>query len=75
MWPHPGDKYGEWNRTEILVQTPKKNYTAYDLEEMLTDMGLALTKDLYNLEKTDLLGSFEPPMIDTCKCTPLTIHQ
>jgi hypothetical protein len=73
MWPHPGDKYGEWNRTEILVQTPKKNYTAYDLEEMLTDMGLALTKDLWNLEKNDLLGTFEPPMIDTCTNIPIPI--
>jgi hypothetical protein len=28
MWPHPGTGEGEWNKTEVLIQTPTKNYTA-----------------------------------------------
>lgn len=67
MWPHPGDGPGQWNKTETLLQTPSKNYTAYDLAEVLTDMGLAKTKTLWDLEKNDYLGKFEPPMIDTCE--------
>eukprot|EP00038_Savillea_parva_P017547 m.20739 g.20739 ORF g.20739 m.20739 type:complete len:471 (+) comp3822_c0_seq2:91-1503(+) len=65
MWPHAGDGYGEWNKTEVLISTPVKNYTAYDLSEMLLDMGLPSTEKLYQLEKDDYLGKFEAPMIDT----------
>mmetsp|Transcript_19881 Transcript_19881/g.59417 ORF Transcript_19881/g.59417 Transcript_19881/m.59417 type:complete len:481 (+) Transcript_19881:68-1510(+) len=67
MWPHPGenDADGLWNRTETLVQTPSKNYTAYDLGEMLTDMGLTRTKALWELEKHDWLDAFPPPFVDT----------
>lgn len=67
MWPHPGEKEGYWNHTEVLIQTPKKNYTAYDLDQMLIDMGLPKSKELYDVEKNDLLGKFEPPLIDTCE--------
>lgn len=66
MWPHPGTGIGQWNKTEVVVSTPKKNYTAYDLDEMLTDMGCGKgPKNLYNLEKGDLLGTFPPPLVDT----------
>ena len=66
MWPHPGTKYGEWNSTEVLVQTPKKNYTAYHLGDLLDDMGLTQTKALWELERHDHLDTFAPPLIDTC---------
>jgi len=65
MWPHPGTVEGEWNKTEVLIMTPSKNYTAYDLDRMLTDLGLPKSQALYDLEKNDLLGKFEPPMVDT----------
>ena len=66
MWPHPGTELGQWNNTEVIVSTPEKNYTAYDFDEMLTDMGCGKgPKNLYDLEKADLLGSFPPPLVDT----------
>jgi hypothetical protein len=36
MWPRPGDDEYSWNRTEVIVYTEEKNYTAYDLPQMLT---------------------------------------
>ena len=39
MWP----RKGLWNRTETLVITKTKNYTAYDLDRMLLDMRLPKT--------------------------------
>ena len=65
MFPHPGEGYGEWNKTEVIIQTPKRNYTAYDWGQMFTDCGLEKTKTLYDLEKHDLLDKFLPPMVDT----------
>lgn len=65
MWPRPGESKYFWNRTETIVWTESRNYTAYDLEGMLRDMGLPKVASLYNLEKNDLLNSFAPPMIDT----------
>ena len=47
-----------------VVWTESRNYTAYDLEGMLRDMGLPKVASLYKLEKNDLLNSFAPPMID-----------
>mmetsp|Transcript_135052 Transcript_135052/g.190989 ORF Transcript_135052/g.190989 Transcript_135052/m.190989 type:complete len:176 (+) Transcript_135052:3-530(+) len=65
MWPHPGSSEGYWNKTEVLIMTPSKNYTAFDFDRMLQDLGLPKTLALYDLEKNDLLNKFEPPMIDT----------
>lgn len=65
MWPHPGEGAGEWNKTEVLVQSASKNYTAYDLDELLTDLGLPESQKIYDIEKHDYLDRFEPPMIDT----------
>lgn len=65
MWPHPGTSFGEWNNTEVLVETPIRNYTAYELDRLLEDSGLTETKALYDIEKNDYLGRFEPPMVDT----------
>jgi len=65
MWPHPGTAPGQWNQTEVLVQTPTRNYTAYDLDRLLVDIGLAETQKIYDIEKNDYLGAFAPPMIDT----------
>jgi len=65
MWPHPGDGPGQWNKTEVLISSPTKNYTAYDLDELLKDLGLPLSSKIYSIEKKDYLDTFEPPMIDT----------
>ena len=61
MWP----RKGLWNKTETLVITKTKNYTAYDLDRMLLDMGLPKTKAMLDLEAADDLGAFAPPMVDT----------
>eukprot|EP00041_Stephanoeca_diplocostata_P028157 m.788166 g.788166 ORF g.788166 m.788166 type:complete len:461 (+) comp23314_c0_seq4:1973-3355(+) len=65
MWPRPGEDAYNWNKTEVLVETPSKNYTAYELEAMLDQMGLQSVKPLYKREKADLLDRFEPPYVDT----------
>jgi lysophospholipase-3 len=66
MWPHPGTELGQWNNTEVIVTTPSKNYTANDFDAMLTDMGCGKgPKNLYDLEKKDLLQTFPPPLVDT----------
>mmetsp|Transcript_24288 Transcript_24288/g.72528 ORF Transcript_24288/g.72528 Transcript_24288/m.72528 type:complete len:459 (+) Transcript_24288:35-1411(+) len=65
MWPHPGEGIGEWNKTEVIVQTPARNYTAYDFDRLLTDIGLTETEKIYAIEKNDFLAKFEPPMVDT----------
>eukprot|EP00041_Stephanoeca_diplocostata_P030955 m.949708 g.949708 ORF g.949708 m.949708 type:complete len:296 (-) comp23857_c1_seq7:2480-3367(-) len=65
MFPRPGETQWFWNRTETLVATKTKNYTAYDLPDMLTDMGLPKVRALLELEIDDYLNKFEPPMIDT----------
>lgn len=65
MWPRAGEDAYSWNKTEILVETPSKNYTAYELEAMLDEMGLQSVKPMYQREKADLLDKFEPPYVDT----------
>lgn len=65
MFPRPGETQWFWNRTEVLVATKTKNYTAYDLPQMLTDMGLPKVRQLLELEIDDYLNKFEPPMVDT----------
>lgn len=65
MWPRPGGTKWDWNKTETLVTTKSKNYTAYDLERMLHDMGLPKVASLLKLEKHDFLDTFHPLMIDT----------
>lgn len=57
----------------IVVWTESRNYTAYDLEGMLRDMGLPQVASLYKLEKNDLLNSFAPPMIDVRVCLCPTV--
>eukprot|EP00039_Didymoeca_costata_P022680 m.4991 g.4991 ORF g.4991 m.4991 type:complete len:442 (+) comp3156_c0_seq1:139-1464(+) len=65
MWPRAGENEWAWNKTEIIVSTTSKNYTAYDLHEMLLDMGLTKTAALLKLEQTDMLDKFLPPLVDT----------
>jgi len=66
MWPHPGVAPGQWNSSEVIVVTPSKNYTAADFDVMLQDMGCGKgPKNLYDLEKEDLLQTFPPPLVDT----------
>lgn len=65
MWPRPGTGSDAWNSTEVLVWTKSKNYTAADLPQMLTDMGLPGVRKLLELEIPDYLQAFAPPMIDT----------
>ena len=65
MWPRPGENEWAWNKTEIVVYTASKNYTAYDLPQMLTDMGLPKVRALLELEIPDYLDKFQSPGIDT----------
>jgi hypothetical protein len=65
MWPRPGTDKWSWSKEETIVWTPAKNYTAYDLPQMLADMGLAGVKKLLELEIPDYLSKFAPPMVDT----------
>ncbi len=30
-----------WGKSDVIVQTPTRNYTAYDYEELLLDLGLS----------------------------------
>ena len=71
MWPHPGTAPGQWNSSEVIVTTPSKNYTAGDFGVMLEDMGCGKgPKNLYDLEKEDLLQTFPPPLVDTYVFAP-----
>lgn len=67
LWyfPRPGTDEWHWHKDEVVVYTPSKNYSAYDLEQMLTDMGLDDTIAMLKLERDDLLDKFEAPGIDT----------
>jgi len=65
MWPRAGEDQWSWNKTEVVVWTKSKNYTAYDLPEMLDDMGLPEVRKLLELEQKDFLDTFAPPMVDT----------
>jgi hypothetical protein len=42
MWafPRPGSNASiSWTQDDVLLYTPKKNYTAFDVHELLTDLG------------------------------------
>lgn len=54
----PSDKY--WSADEILVQTPKKNYTVKDYDEFFTDLGLDTAK-LLRKDTEDLVYNITAP--------------
>lgn len=46
MWafPHAGiNASHEWTADDVLLQTPAKNYTAFDYPELLSDLGVSAT--------------------------------
>lgn len=54
----PSDKY--WSADEILVQTPKKNYTVKNYDEFFTDLGLETAK-LLRKDTKDLVYNITAP--------------
>lgn len=81
MAPRPGlPTTGCFGPSEMLVRTPSRNYSAYNLSELYTDVGLRSKLDEYKclLEDPDL-ADFAPPFVDTFVAygggvaTPLTV--
>lgn len=56
--------YPEFFGDTVLVQTPTKNYTANDYEELLTDLGISQYYDVWNLSY-NLANPYQPPGVDT----------
>eukprot|EP00039_Didymoeca_costata_P023620 m.7705 g.7705 ORF g.7705 m.7705 type:complete len:486 (+) comp3759_c0_seq1:85-1542(+) len=64
FWPRGGEGKYHWNKTETIVFTPTKNYTAFELYEMTSKM-CPKCGEMLKLEQEDLLNKFEAPGIDT----------
>jgi len=68
LWlqPRPGNDSYTYSKDEVLVSTPSKNYSAWDMETLLTDIGFKhqIPAYRYLLESRDL-AKFEAPLVNT----------
>ncbi|CAF0927443.1 unnamed protein product [Adineta ricciae] len=48
----------------IIVQTPSKNYTSYDMQQLLYDSNAIALAQIYS-QTSSILGSLPPPNVDT----------
>ena len=51
-----------WKDDEVLVVQPKRNYTAFDYEELFTDISYTNGSHIYN-EVKNLISDFPPPNV------------
>lgn len=69
MWafPRPGTESNtSWTQDDVIVQTPSKNYTAFDIAELLADVDQAKNVDLYKyLSSESDLAALAAPGVDT----------
>ena len=64
--PIPGEDKYRFSKEEIIVVTPEKNYSAYDIVEMLSDMGQPLASREYaSILKRGVLSNLRAPGVDT----------
>lgn len=63
----PGeDNPSLWSRDEVLIKTPSKSYSAYDMQEMLTDLGLTDGAEVQKFVAAGIARStFTAPLVDT----------
>eukprot|EP00041_Stephanoeca_diplocostata_P012575 m.210504 g.210504 ORF g.210504 m.210504 type:complete len:456 (+) comp19010_c0_seq2:225-1592(+) len=70
FWTFPmrgsdSDNY-TWSDTEVIVSTPNKNYTAYDMPEMFRDLGLDTSAEMNEIiQNSSAKNRFLPPLVDT----------
>jgi hypothetical protein len=69
-WTFPvrgtGKATNSWGPEEVLIKTPSKNYTAYDMPRLLDDLGLDRGKAMCEkMEKSPAKTNFPAPGIDT----------
>lgn len=62
----PGEDRYTSHRNQTLVATPEKNYSAFDIAELLADMGEAGSAARYEAVRDEgVLGNFAAPNVDT----------
>eukprot|EP00040_Diaphanoeca_grandis_P027588 m.157268 g.157268 ORF g.157268 m.157268 type:complete len:799 (+) comp31047_c0_seq1:151-2547(+) len=70
MWTFPKTGTNEsttWTRNDVILHTPTKNYTAFDIDQVLRDLGIGIEEqDLHHTLSTEPdLALFEPPGVNT----------
>ena len=67
MFPRSGYTEGTWHRDETLVSTPRHNYTAFDLDLLLLDLGASASQlaELKYLAAEPSLAGFAAPGVAT----------
>lgn len=59
LLPYPSDT---WTKDDVIVVTPKRNYTAWDYKDLFVDMKYARGYDMFEAIK-DLTGALPPPNV------------
>jgi len=66
LFPEPGTSEFEYSKDDVLVSTPNKNYTAWDIPTLLHDLGLDVKIPMYrDLLQNSSLGAFTAPGVNT----------
>jgi hypothetical protein len=69
MWAFPRagtDTNTTWTASDVLISTKSKQYTAFDVEELLTDLGLSKDLDTWKYLSTEPdLATFDAPGVNT----------
>eukprot|EP00730_Choanoeca_flexa_P000131 TRINITY_DN10059_c0_g1_i1.p2 TRINITY_DN10059_c0_g1~~TRINITY_DN10059_c0_g1_i1.p2 ORF type:complete len:416 (+),score=75.46 TRINITY_DN10059_c0_g1_i1:2623-3870(+) len=64
--PRAGFSNVTWNASQVIIQTPSKNYTAFDAAQLLTDLGFGdQVQALKAVENGPDLAQFKHPGVDT----------
>lgn len=64
--PGKGADDGSWDRNEVIIKTPSKEYTAYDMTKLLTDLGFERQSNMQKIVAGSLTNFLSnPPMVDT----------
>lgn len=65
----PGDPETDpstWGKDEVIIKTPSKTYSAHDLHEIMTDLGLKDGAAVQQIVAKDLgATTFKAPLVDT----------
>eukprot|EP00730_Choanoeca_flexa_P000813 TRINITY_DN10346_c0_g1_i1.p1 TRINITY_DN10346_c0_g1~~TRINITY_DN10346_c0_g1_i1.p1 ORF type:complete len:245 (+),score=55.03 TRINITY_DN10346_c0_g1_i1:836-1570(+) len=65
LLPRKGTTNVTWDYQTVIVKTPSKTYTAYDMPQLYEDLGFDLADMVRHIEALPDLATFAPPGVNT----------